>query len=185
MPFIIVFSISTISFCIGYIFMKKMLVSAIDNIKEFIIVGSILSLIAGFFLTFFMWFIKTLSFHIISILFGGKGDFRKLLELIGYAQFPLIFSLAFVFIIVYLYIPIIDISSPNDPQIVKHTLNNVQEFKLAKLFGRLMLFWSLYLSVIAVREVHRISTRKAFASVLIPVVLYAAISEGIKRWVGI
>lgn len=184
-PFIIIFSISAISFGIGYILMEKMLIDTPNDIKRFIVLGSIFSLMIGFLLIFFMWFLKASSFHITSILLKGQGDFRKLFELIGYAQFPLIFSSIFVLIIIFLYTPPINIMSITNPQIVKDILNNELGFKLAKIVGRFAFLYSIFLSAIAVREVYSISNKKAAASVIIPILLYLIISEGLKLWIGV
>jgi len=181
-PFLIVLVISIIGSGSGYILMKKMSALVPEDIKGFIIIGSALSLISGFFLNFAIWVIKTGLFHILSLSFGGRGNFRKLLELMGYAQFPLVFSSIIVLVILTIYTPPIDIIEMPDPQMIKEVLKNEQAFKLTGILGRFTFFWSLFLSAIAVREVHKISNKKAAASVLIPVILYVGITELVKRW---
>lgn len=183
-PLAIVSFISILGGISGFMIMRKLMENLPEEIHSIFIAGSGIGLLFGILGGIVMWAIMAAFFHIPAVLMGGSGDYRKLLELVGYAQAPLIFSSVITLIVIAGFAPRLTPELIQNRAAVEQAFLSVPAFKASKVFGRLMLFWSLYLSVIAVREVHRISTRKAFASVLIPVVLYALISEGVRRWIG-
>ncbi|WP_456473878.1 YIP1 family protein [Candidatus Pyrohabitans sp.] len=184
-PLALVSFISILGGISGFLIMRKLMDSLPGEIHSIFMVGSGIGLLFGILGGIAMWAIMTAFFHIPAVLMGGGGDYRKLLELVGYAQVPLVFSSLVALLVIAEFSPDLTPELMRNRAAVEQAFLSVPAFKASRGFGRLMLFWSLCLSVIAVREVYGISTKKAAISVFIPVLLYAAISEGIKRWIGI
>jgi hypothetical protein len=184
-PLSIVVTISLVGATAGLVFMKKMVGYAPQEVKSIIVLGYSFGLGIALIAGPVLWAIQTGAFHTVSLFFGGEGDYKKMLELIGYAQIPLIFSSIMALVVLMAYAPIIDITRVPDPKAVTQMLESNTTFKVAKVFGRFFLFWSLYLSYIAVREVQKISRKEAILSILVPITFYVALTESIKMWINI
>jgi hypothetical protein len=184
-PFLIVSFISTLGGISGIIMMQKLLQNLTQNVNSIFIMGSWLGMFFGILGGVVIWAIITAFFHIPAVLMNGEGDYRKLLELIGYAQTPLIFSSTIILIVIASVTPDLSMEMIQDKVAVKQAFLRIPAFKVSKVFARLMLFWSLYLSFVAVREVHGLSNKKAALSVLVPVMLYVWFTELIKKWLGV
>lgn len=184
-PFVIVLSISLLSGASGVFILQRTLHQIPESIRSFFLMSSNIGLIFGIAGGIVGWVIMTAFFHIPAILMNGEGDYRKLLELVGYAQLPLIFSSAIAMVMIASFTPDLSVEMIQNKAAVERAFLSIPVFKVSRIFGRLMLFWSLFLSAIAVREVHKISDKKAAASVLIPIILYVGLTGLINRWIGV
>lgn len=90
-PSLIVFIVALISGVSGYIMTNAVFIN-IPEAASFASVAAIGGAIGAFVTVFIMWLIYTAIFHGISALLGGKGSFKRSLEVVGYGYIPTIFS---------------------------------------------------------------------------------------------
>ncbi len=155
------------------------------DFKSILLIGFIFGGILSIIVSLLVWLAKCFVFHVFASFLGGKGNYRKLLEMIGYSYFPLLISSVVTLILIVLFTPPLENFNIRDIKTILEVLNDMPIFIISRIFGRFCLFWAGILSIFAIREVYKISTKKAAVSVLVPVVLYLAISETIKSFTGI
>jgi len=193
LPAIIIVLNSAIGAISGFFLLSKVDVKLSNvadlsyNADTFLLVGFIFGAFLSIALGIIIWLVQSFIFHIFASFQGGQGNYRKLVELVGYSQLPLIFSSVVAIAVIAGFAPELSMETVQNKAILEQTLLSIPAFKASRVFGRLMLFWSLYLSVIAVREVHGISTKKAAASVpvLILAVMLAALFFGVMLAIAV
>lgn len=61
----------------------------------------------------------------------------------------------------------------------------IKEFQYIKLIGNIAMIWTLLLSVIAIKEEHKLTLPKALITVLVPVAIYFILTQYILNFPGI
>lgn len=108
-------------------------------------------IIRSLMLAILSWIVIVALYFTMSKLLRGKGDYLRMLELIGYARIPTLIGNLVV-------LPLIFITP------------------FLSMVSLLFFLWSLILDVIAVREVNEFSTGKAVIAVVIPIAVIAVIA---------
>ncbi len=153
-------------------------------------ISGIFSFLGGFIGIFLTWVGATVIFHTLAKLLGGEGRFKKLLEVEGWCFVPLFFGALVNLVVIAFFFPPIKLPAQliSDPtqfgQIVKNltrTLEFSVSFTFSRVFGRMMTFWVLLLSGIAVKKEYGLPRTKAALSVLLPYFAYFMISSLLAR----
>lgn len=132
--------------------------------------------VAGAFVTIFVvWVVWTVVFFLLSMIFKGKGDFKRLLEFVGYGFIPEVIGGLFTLPILYLYFSTLDVPQVSDPaQIQEVTLQlmSAPELQIAGVISQVFLIWSANIWIFGLKEARSLSTRNAAITVGVPVGLY-------------
>lgn len=104
----------------------------------------------------FMWMTAAASWHLIAEFLGGRGTGIGLFTALGFAYLPCIF-------IIPLW-AIITVMPPSSKTLLM----------TIAILG--ILFWSLLLDVLAIREVHQLSTAKAVLTMIMPIILIGVLA---------
>lgn len=98
-----------------------------------------------------IWIMGAAIWHLVAELFGGRGTAVGLFVTLGFAHIPRIFMVP-----LWAIITVMPASSKN---------------VLLFLSVLLLLFWSFYLDIVAIREVHQLSTAKSVLVMLTPMLV--------------
>lgn len=148
--------------------------------------SGIFSFLGGFIGPFIGWIGATLAFHIFAKLLGGEGRFKKLLEIEGWCLLPRLFSAVIALTVIAFYFPAVELPAQllSDPaqfrQIIENLTRTIQlstPLTFSRVLGRMMTFWFLFLSGIAVNKEYGLSKAKTILCVLIPYFAYFIISS--------
>lgn len=128
------------------------------------------------------WLIFAVVFFLISMVFSGKGSFKRTLEFIGYGLIPVIIGSVITLIISLYYIPLVHIpviSSVTNPAAIQQAMNQItadpayREYMLmSSVVSIIFTIWSANLWIFGVKHARDLPIKKAAISVLIPVVVY-------------
>ena len=98
-----------------------------------------------------VWMIGSAIWHLIAEFFGGRGTAIGLFSALGFAHFPRIFIVPLWALITLM---------PESSKIILMVITVLA-----------ILFWSLTLDVLAIKEVHQLSTAKSVLVVMMPILL--------------
>ncbi|MBI3099774.1 MAG: YIP1 family protein [Planctomycetes bacterium] len=135
------------------------------------------------------WFVGTGMLACMSILMDGAGEYRKLLELTGYAQLPmLLFALlGFVFAVTYSPTLHIDVTATTPIEEMKIAFRKGIDAEFGQLKFRFLeaiklgcSLWTMVLSVIALKFTNRLTWGKSVVA-LVSFVCFYGIIEYFKR----
>ena len=110
-----------------------------------------LSVIGGF----VNWVVIAGICHIVAKILGGKGTFSEMLVLMGFATLPNIFQAPIGLIVM--------------------LSGGLTGAFIAIGLGSFLAIWVLILDVLAIREAHKISTGRAIATLVLPIVVLAVL----------
>ena len=133
--------------------------------------AGIISIIA----VFVIWVIWAGVFHGISSILGGKGGFKRVLEVVGYGYLPQVFSAVIAAVVTYDYIGTLDLTALTDPEAAAQFQTEMLSdptIQFSSIVGIIFLLWSANIWIFGIREAHGISTRNALIAVGLPVLLY-------------
>lgn len=114
--------------------------------------------IGGFFMQFIKWFTYSALLHLIADFLGGKGSARGVFTVYGLAALPTLFLIPVQLLVIAL-----------DPRSI---LVNIILIPVSLALA----IWGIILLVMGIREVHRLSTGRAIAVVLTPVLVMAVLA---------
>ena len=193
-PLLLLLLIGIISAVESFLATRKIVTSLLEAIstisgaqrfaRMIALISGVFSFFAGFLGIFIAWIGATITFHILSRLLGGEGRFKKLLEIEGWCFLPQIFGVIVELIVVAFYFPSIELPAQlfSDPtqfrQIVENLTKTLQlstAMTFSRVFRRMMTFWVLFLSGIAINKEYGLSKVKTAMSVLLPYFVYFTI----------
>jgi hypothetical protein len=145
---------------------------------------AISTILGAFFGVFIFWVIWTGVFYLISLIFKGKGSFKRSLELVGYGYLPQIFGVILTIIVALQYIPrvIVPQISPaaaQDPQMITdavkalmHGPAMMEMTQITSIISIVFLLWSANIWISGMRNARQLSERDSALCVGIPVVIF-------------
>jgi len=155
------------------------------QIPEMAGMGPVLG-IFGVIFAFFMfiilwWVIFAGAFFIISMVFSGRGTFKRTLEFAGYGLIPVIFGSVISLLISLYYIPFIDVpvlTSIQDPAAITKAMSQLMQDPafselrlLSSIISIIFLAWSANLWIFAIKHSRALLLKHAVIAVLVPVVI--------------
>lgn len=187
-PILIVGIVGVLS-AIGAYFVSQVTIKAISPLlpsgtQQYMTITIAFAVIGGILGAYILWLVATAIFLGISVLFKGKGDFRKCLQAIGYGFFPQIFGGLMNIYFYYEFANTVEIPRITDitliNQITQSFISNLY-FDLAVLVGILFLIWSANIWIYGLKYARHLELRDAAISVIVPVgiyILYTLFSTG-------
>jgi hypothetical protein len=131
------------------------------------------------------WLIFGGIFYGISIVFSGKGGFKRILEYVGFGLVPVIIGSVISFLIALYYIPMVEIpviSSVSDPMAIQRAITQLMQDPafssyriISSIISVIFLSWSANLWIFGMKHARNLTTKHAVITVLIPVVIYIVI----------
>lgn len=147
------------------------------------IIGVISAISAFFGFIIIWWIIFSAVFYGISMVFVGKGTFKRTLEFTGLGLVPIIIGTLVSLLISLYYVPLIEvpvISGITDPAALQEAISQMmqdpayREFtQVSSLISVIFLVWSANLWIFALKHARNLTVKHAAITVLIPVVIYA------------
>jgi len=168
-PLMIMAVLAVISAISAVLVIQKTMELLPPEAAPFASIGMILGVIGAIIGTILMWVIYTGAFYIISMFFGGDGNFKRLLEFSSYGFIP---SMASGLLSTYYTIDLFDKIDFNNPEMIEQTLTADPSMKIATVIGLIFLLWSANIWVFAISYARNISVKNAAITVGLPVLLY-------------
>jgi hypothetical protein len=159
----------------------KMMAGMMPGMESIIAISTIIGAFLGIFI---FWVVWAGVFYLVSILFKGRGAFKRSLEFVGYGYLPQIFGGIFTSIVVLMYIPRVIVpritsAATQDPQMIQdaikalmHDPAMMEMTQITLLISIVFLLWSANIWIFGIQNARTLSSRDAALCVAIPVVAY-------------
>jgi len=128
---------------------------------------------------FLAWVAYTTVFHVISMLFMGKGTFAGTLAVVGYGFLPTIIGSLIGLLLFWYYLPTLQVgpvSDVMDIQSATTAFTHAPVFQMVSMIGIIFLLWSANIWVYGLRYSRGISLRHAVMTVAMPVVVLIVVN---------
>lgn len=132
----------------------------------------------------FSWLLYTAMFYVISIVFNGEGDFKKLMNFVAYGFIPNIVSSIIAAYYTRRVFSNIDFSSITDPQAVQDMIFADPSMKIAAALGIIFTLWSANIWIFGLKYARNLSLKKSIITVGIPIglsLLYTILTVFVLR----
>jgi hypothetical protein len=147
--------------------------------QAFGVIGVIFAAVFGVIGGVLTWIAFGIVFYLISMIFKGKGSFKRTLEFTGYGFLPQVFGGIIGAFFTYLIISRITIPSAMSPEQMVEFSENLATMLVADplaqisgIVGILFMIWSANIWIFGMKYARNLSTRDAALTVGIPVGLY-------------
>jgi hypothetical protein len=159
----------------------KMLAGMLAGMESIITISTILGAVIGVFL---FWVIWTGVFYVISLIFKGKGSFKRSLEFVGYGYLPQILGVILTIIVALQYLPRVIVpqitsAAAQDPQMIIDATNALMHdpammemTQITSVISIVFLLWSANIWIFGMRGARQLSERDSALCVGIPVVIF-------------
>jgi hypothetical protein len=140
-------------------------------------IGSIIGVI-------FVWILYTGIFYVISVIFNGEGDFKRLMEFVSYGFIP---NIAGSLVSAYYTSKVfsnIDFASVTDPQAMQDMIYADPSMKIATALGIIFTLWSANIWIFGLQYARNLSLKNAAITVGVPIglsVLYTILTMLVLR----
>lgn len=168
-PLMIMAVLAVISAISSVIVIQKTMELLPPEVSQYASIGIIFGVIGAIIGTFIMWIIYTGAFYLISMVLGGEGDFRRLLEFTSYGFIP---NIASGLISTYYTVNLFDKMDFSNPELLQETIMADPSMKIATVIGFVFLLWSANIWVFAISYARNISVKNAAIAVGLPILLY-------------
>jgi hypothetical protein len=124
---------------------------------------------------FLFWVAWSAAFFLISMVFQGKGTFRRTLAVTGYGYLPMVIGSAVSLAIFWVFSPGIhvpSVTSMEEIQTAVTALTHHPVMILVSLLGIIFMLWSANIWIFGIRYARSLSLRNAALTVGVPVALY-------------
>jgi hypothetical protein len=184
MPALIVLAGGIVAAIYGYLMgglSAKMMAGIMPGMDAIILVSAT---VGALIMTFIIWLIAAVVFHLISSLFKGQGSFNRVLEVVGYGYLPqvagsLITVVAAVIVIPGITVPTLTKAALEDPAMIEqvtkafmHDPAMMMLTQITTLISIVFMLWSAHIWIFGLKHARNLSPRDAAICVGVPVVLY-------------
>ncbi|WP_406658227.1 YIP1 family protein [Methanolobus sp. ZRKC2] len=170
-PLIIIAILAIVGAISAFIITQSIMGTLPEEAAGFAAIGAAFGAIAAFVMTFIMWIVFSGIFYLISMIFHGEGDFKRVLEFVSYGYIPSILnSLISTYFTSNLYSNI-DWAT-QDPQALQETLLSDPSLQIAGIIGILFTLWSANIWLFAMVHSRNLSVRDGAITVGIPILIY-------------
>jgi len=151
------------------------------ELAQFLMVGAYISVVSTFIGVFAAWVIIAAVMHGLSSFFGGRGEFRRTFEFVGYGFLPSLVGEVITVPMSLYYISRVELPKltvqqiQQNPEIVKKMMMSIVPRSLVYsnlIINAAVTVWSLVLWSFAVKHAREIELKNAFICALIPTVLF-------------
>jgi hypothetical protein len=172
-PLLIMTVMTCITFISSYIIAITAVESALEGTGSFGSVGKIIMMgvmiISAVIGTVFAWLLYSAVFYIISLLFNGEGDFKRLMEFIAYGFIPNIVGTIISLYFLNKVMSNIDFSA-TDPNLIKDVMMADPSMRISGIIGILFTLWSANIWLFGVMYARNISLKNSLIAVGIPII---------------
>ncbi len=164
-PYAIISALSLLTVITAFILMEEMMNILFNgmprNAQQTIIA---LGLVAIMMTVAIGWVAISSMFYILSLLFSGKGDFKRILEFVAYGFLPLILSSAInlvLMICMSLFVDSIEAVILSNPYVIASNIISI-----------ILSLWSANIWVFAMIHSRNLSVKNALITVGVPIIIY-------------
>lgn len=170
-PIMIVGIMAIISAISAYIIANTIVGSLQGDAATFVQIGAIIGAIFAIIVVFIMWVIYGGIFYLISMIFSGQGNFKRVLEFVAYGFLPSILGSLISLILTSRAYSSLDFSI-TDPTILEKTLLSDPYIMASSIIGIILTLWSANIWVFAMMHSRNLTVKNAIITVGIPIGLY-------------
>lgn len=153
----------------NFLILQKITSAASAGISVVVMITYAVGGVAGLSAMFLVWFVYSGVIYFVSTFFGGDGDFRITMRLVGWGFVPLIFSGTIGFVA--LYVVLQGVSPPESVRNVQAfvtRISNTPTMRVIRAAGVVFVLWQGLLWVFATKHARDIDTKEAVLTVALP-----------------
>lgn len=171
-PYAIISALSLLTVITAFILMEEMMNILFNgmprNAQQTIIA---LGLVAIMLTVAIGWVAISSMFYILSLLFSGKGDFKRILEFVAYGFLPLILSSAINLVLMICMSLFVDFST-SDLQSIEAVMLSNPYVIASNIISIILSLWSANIWVFAMIHSRNLSVKNALITVGVPIIIY-------------
>ncbi|WP_342304144.1 Yip1 family protein [Methanolobus sp. ZRKC5] len=170
-PLIIVGLLAVVGAISAYVAVMKVMEFLPNEAAAFAGIGAVVAVIGAIIGTIITWILYSAVFYIVSLIFHGEGDFKRVMEFVSYGLIP---SIAGGIINLYFTNKVfsnIDFSM-TDPELLQEAILSDPSMRIAGILGVIFLLWSANIWVFGLLYSRNLSLKNAAMTVGIPVLIY-------------
>ncbi|MGP8322157.1 MAG: YIP1 family protein [Methanosarcinaceae archaeon] len=170
-PIAIVFVIGIIGAINAIFVIQKIMAELLGDAATFASIGTILGAVGAIISVFVMWVIYAAIFYAISLFFKGKGEFKRVLEFVGYGLIPSIAGSTIGLIAMIIALPTIEFSTES-PELVQQLMLSNPIIQASVIIGVIFTLWSTNIWIFGLMYSRNLPIKNAVITVGAPVGLY-------------
>jgi hypothetical protein len=170
-PLMILGAMALISAISAYLIAGKVIGNLPSDVASVAQIGMAIGAIFAIIVVFIMWVVYSGIFYLISVVFGGKGDFKRVLELISYGFLPSILGSVISLVLTNKAYSSIDFSI-QDPALLEKAMFSDPYIMASTVIGILLTLWSANIWVFAMIHSRDLTVKNALITVGVPMGLY-------------
>ena len=171
MPIVIILVFGMIGAVNAITMTQKIMAQLPSDAAQFAQFGAIFGAIGATIAVFVMWLIYAVVFYAISLAFKGEGEFKRVLEFVGYGFIPSIASGIIGLVLMMRALPTIEFSIDN-PELFQQSLMSNPMMQTSAIIGVIFMLWSANIWIFGLMYSRKLSTKNAVLTVGIPIGLY-------------
>ena len=171
MPIVIILVIGIIGAINATLMMQKIMPELPGDAAEFTSFITVFSAIGAIIGVIVMWAIYAVVFYAISLVFKGEGEFKRVLEFVGYGFIPSIASGVIGLIIMMIALPTIEFSMGN-PELLQETMLSNPMIQASAIVGVIFTIWSANIWIFGLMHSRNLLIKNAVIVVGVPIGLY-------------
>lgn len=168
MPIVIIFVIGIIGAINAILITQKILAELPIDTPPFASFGAILGAVGAIIAVFVMWVIYAVVFYVISLVFKGEGEFKRVLEFVGFGFIPSIASGVIGLVLMKMALPTIEFSMDN-PDLMQQMMLSNPMIRASSIIGIIFTLWSANIWIFGLMHSRNLSTKNAVITVGIPI----------------
>ncbi len=170
-PLIIMTIMAIVSAISAYMVTAQIMKTMPQEAATFAGIGAAIGIIGGIIGVIIGWVMYSLVFYIISLLFNGEGDFKRVMQFVSYGFIPSIASSLISLYYTNKMFSNIDFSSI-DPQTIQEILVSDPSMKIAGIIGIIFTLWSANIWIFGIMYARNLSFKNALITVGVPILIY-------------
>ncbi len=167
-PIAIIFVIGIIGAVNAISMTQKIMAELPSDAAQFASYGAIFGVVGAIIGVFVMWVIYAVVFYAISLVFKGEGEFKRVLEFVGYGFIPSIASGVIGLIVMTMALPMIEFSIDN-PELLQQSLMSNPMLQASAIIGIIFTLWSANIWIFGLMHSRNLSIKNAIITVGVPV----------------
>jgi hypothetical protein len=148
--------------------MQKIMAALSSDAAQFASFGAIFAGISAIICVFVMWLLYTVVFYVISMVFKGEGEFKRVLEFVGYGFIPSIASGVIGLIVMTMALPTIEFSMEN-PELMQQLMSSNPMMQAYTIIGIIFTIWSANIWIFGLMHSRNLSIKNAVIVVGVPI----------------
>ena len=148
--------------------MQKVMAELPSDAAQFASYGAIFGVVGALIVVFVMWIIYAVVFYAISLVFKGEGNFKRVLEFVGYGFIPSIASGIIGLVVMMIALPTIEFSMDN-PELFQEAMMSNPMMQAYTIIGIIFTIWSANIWIFGLMHSRNLSIKNAVIVVGVPI----------------